>query len=403
MSSSSSSSFNTFVQLLFLVCFRLFCLSGCFIGIVDGAAAVNVGNISKVLDAEEYRVYYGQTFKVIKNSIDGKSYLLIQNNSRMATRRKYCTGRIKSFVVPLSNYSVDSEDFPVSFFELLGLLGSLKGITSDKVASQCVLKSYMEGNIQIINKTDTQQLAQFAAHFVGKTDEQQACNSVTFIPFEENTPLQRAEWIKYLGVFANMEVRANQVYDAVKSNYMCLTKAAESKTTSFKPVVAWLDYNEGVWSFAKEPYKMKYVEDAGGENVDDSINKITYNISVPDDVDDFHAILCTVDVVIDETYIADPAQYTLATFLQNINVEDQSCFAFLTNQSVWRYDKRIQSSTATLDWLDGALSQPQLVLADLVEAFFPTGNYSTTYLRNLVKVSFSFLKCIDNTMLSLLW
>ncbi|KZV21137.1 hypothetical protein F511_13203 [Dorcoceras hygrometricum] len=60
---------------------------------------------------------------------------------------------------------------------LLGLLGSWMGITSDSVASECVLKLYSEGQLK--------------------------------------APLQRAEWIKYLGVFANMETRANKVYQAV--------------------------------------------------------------------------------------------------------------------------------------------------------------------------------------------
>ncbi|KAF7130573.1 hypothetical protein RHSIM_Rhsim10G0185300 [Rhododendron simsii] len=373
--------------LLLLLFLAWFCICEALEGenAATGRSTVNVGsNISKVEDASNFRIYYGQSFKVIKNSLDGKSYLLTQNNSRMASRTKYCTGRIKSFVVPLSNYSLDTSYFPVSFFELLGLLENLKGITSDTVASQCVLKLYNEGQIGYINKSEPQQLKQFTAHFSSNSDQGQSCNFVTFLPAEEDSPLKRAEWIKYLGVFGNVEVRANQVYAAIKENYICLTKAAASKTTSFKPIVAWMEYNAGVWSFTKETYKLKLVEDAGGENVDNSINRFTYNISVPEDLDEFHAILCTVDVAIDETSASDPLGYNISTFLQNINLDDQSCFAFLTNQSLWRYDKRIQNNIP-LDWYDGAVSQPQLVLADLIEALFPSGNYTTSYFRNLVK------------------
>ncbi|KAL5574322.1 hypothetical protein UlMin_023919 [Ulmus minor] len=345
--------------------------------------AVKVGNISKVEDAMNFRIYYGQTFKVIKNVVDGKSYLLIQSDSIMAGRTKYCTPRIKSFVIPLSNYSVDTNSFPVSFFELLGLLGSLKGITSEMVASECVKKMYEEGGIQMINKSDPQQFSPFSAHFISDTEQPQACNFAAFVPSGEDTPLQRAEWIKFLGSFANVEDRANRVYSAVKENYLCLTNAS-STNKSFKPIVAWMEFSNEMWSFTTEKYKLKYVEDSGGENVDDSINKMTYNISNSDDLEQLHAILCTVDVIIDETFTSDPVAYNVSNFLQNTNIEDHSCFGFLTNQSLWRYDKRIPNSN-TLDWYNGAVSQPQLVLADLMEALFPTGNFTTTYFRNIAK------------------
>ncbi|CAL4912253.1 unnamed protein product [Urochloa decumbens] len=348
-------------------------------------APVVAGPVSRVEDARMFQIYYGQSFKVIKNSGDGKSYLLMQNTSKMASKTKYCTGRIKSFVIPLANFSVDTTAAsPVSFFELLGVLENLKGITSNQVTSECVLQSHASGNTQLVNRTDAQALSQFSAQFISNVDEDKGCNFAAYVPLEEDTALQRAEWIKYLGTFTNSEDRANAVYDAIKINYLCLSKAAANLSTRFKPIVAWIEYTQGMWAFVKENYALQYVTDAGAEIVDATITNKRFNSSDPEDMDNFHAILCTVDVVIDQTYSLEPAEYKLSTFLENINVSQDSCFSFVSNRSIWRFDKRIGAS-GTLDWYDGAISQPQLVLGDLIEVFFPTGNYTTIYFRNLAK------------------
>jgi len=60
----------------------------------------------------------------------------------------------------------------------------------------------------------------------------------------------------------------------------------------------------------------------------------------------------TVEVVIDETLTSDPTNYTLSTFIGNLNVEDRSCFSFISNTSLWRYDKRVQNSVALGKYVD---------------------------------------------------
>ncbi|KAG5066488.1 hypothetical protein JHK86_010219 [Glycine max] len=55
--------------------------------------------------------------------------------------------------------------------QLLGLLERLKGITSDYVASPCVLKLYEGGQIEFFHNSDYQKLLKFSSYFLSDIDQ----------------------------------------------------------------------------------------------------------------------------------------------------------------------------------------------------------------------------------------
>lgn len=68
----------------------------------------------------------------------------------------------------------------------------MKGVTTDMIASPCLLKLYNDGQLEMLNRSEPQQFSQFTAHFMGYNANQQSqsCNYVSFVPIGEQAPLQ---------------------------------------------------------------------------------------------------------------------------------------------------------------------------------------------------------------------
>lgn len=84
--------------------------------------------------------------------------------------------------------------------------------------------------------------------------------------FLENTPLGRAEWIKYDSLFVNAERVANQKYDEIAKKYHQTVQHTATVTTP--PSVLYGYQFKGTWYIKPdENYSIQFLRDAGGEYV----------------------------------------------------------------------------------------------------------------------------------------
>ncbi|MDR7058877.1 MULTISPECIES: ABC transporter substrate-binding protein [unclassified Sphingopyxis] len=179
----------------------------------------------------------------------------------------------------------------------------------------------------------------------------------------EPTPLGRAEWIKYVALFFNLEARANQLFDARAARYAKLRALAAN--VDARPLVQ-LGYPESrdEWSQAggrNQLYRM--IEDAGGRHAwhDNSIaGSLTY---------------APMETLFDRAASADvwlgnfmPGAADMATLRR-----DQPRLAWLRavrDGRVYWFDAGKVGPFAN-SWSDQGMTEPQDALAELIAILHP--------------------------------
>ncbi|MCO5572667.1 hypothetical protein L7F22_026425 [Adiantum nelumboides] len=172
---------------------------------------------------------------------------------------------ISVFPDPLTNFTLETSsagmDVCILIYYhsklLLGCVGKLKGVpVSFGLASPCISQLMLQGTIptieldnSFVDHNATSSNITFEALFGSSNDvklsagkEQNQSNYVSFDSSIDTGPLQRAEWIKFLASFVDMEERANIVYNKIQSNYQCLNASSKGNKMS-KPLVAWSSYS----------------------------------------------------------------------------------------------------------------------------------------------------------------
>jgi iron complex transport system substrate-binding protein len=354
-----------------------------------------------IVQQEYFSVKYFNSYKVVNNVRTNETFFLYMCGTPAPT----IPSGTKSLQIPLNTIGND-ETVTLAFLELLGLRQNIKYMDVTYVTSPCTLKLAQlgeilpledpYGNLTIRQKEINMVDAVFGGSDADPTEPKVISQSIS----EDPGALRRAEWIGFVSLFFNLEQLATTIYSGIQSRYQCHSQMAISLGVT-KSVV-WITYdpaspyndNTTTWTLSNSAYKQQFVQDAGG--ISPQLNQTVFYT-----LDQLHAVLKNIDIVIDETYYLYGD--TFPVFLSNVGLLPTSSFPFVKNNQVWRED-RLQDANEGLDWLETALAEADVVLEDMISIIHPElhdANHQLTWFRNIARNETTTLvtsqTCVDPT------
>jgi len=175
----------------------------------------------------------------------------------------------------------------------------------------------------------------------------------------EESPLGRAEWIKFFSLFYNKEKIANQVFDQVKHDYHEIEEKIKNITQ--KPTIfSGIDYQGSWYAPGGNSYVAAFFRDAGGDYLlGDGLDRGDRTL----DFESVYEQAQAADYWINIGY-ADNINELLA-----LDQRYQKFKAFQKNR-IYHYNARVNEFGGNDYWQSGIIS-PDVVLADLVKILHP--------------------------------
>ncbi|KAI9008328.1 hypothetical protein BC832DRAFT_419811 [Gaertneriomyces semiglobifer] len=187
-------------------------------------------------------ITYHNNYKIVKNKVANKTYLLHQCGTPAPTD---VAGIDDTFAVPLQSVAV-ADTSAITFLELLGLREAIDvTMTADYITSACVQKMHEEKTVVAVNAanaTATKALYESMGATLSFSDfgAEGATNLVAFPATSDAGELH--------------EAAANQLLTSITENYECV-KSAASKADN-KPSAAWFYQFNGTYYLSQAPYQV---------------------------------------------------------------------------------------------------------------------------------------------------
>lgn len=299
----------------------------------------------------------------------------------------------KAIAIPIKTAAV-KDTTSLAFFDALGELEKVKAyipsthssdLGLDVVSSPCLQHLLQQGHIRDHNFTEHSP-SDYDAFFVGPFDSPDLHdnNSVIVGAILDPGPLHRAEWIKFVAAFLGKESEANEIFEGHRTRYDCLKKSVVNE--DYKKI-AWFDEFSGTYYATTAKYLLTLFDDARAFYTPNCTG--TYSACSAADI---ATALQEADVVVTTGVHQGRCLPDFINSLVSAGLPNETVMSFPSIQAskVYNIDKR-QGRKGGLDWFEGAIIEPDVVLLDIIAVLHPKtldtcrtlGSYKTTWLRNI--------------------
>jgi iron complex transport system substrate-binding protein len=322
-----------------------------------------------------FHVEYHPSYKVVTVSQpwpgaeSGFSYVLVQRG----TEPPADVDADRVIEVPIRSIVSMSTSY-LPHLEMLGVLDTLIGNDAFAwVSSEAVLQRIASGamkevgsgatvNIELLVEMEPDLIMTSAMGTEWDTHpklEEARLPYVINAEWNEQTPLARAEWIKFMALFYNGEAEANSVFDAIEKEYTGLMEKASSAAS--KPTVFLGAPYQGTWWMAGGgSFAARFLGDAGAEYVwadDESTGSLMLDI----------------ETVYDKAGKADIWLNTgYWNSLEDAEKADERFTKFKAYQNGMIYNNNLRMGPGGGNYYyESGPANPHKVLADLIKIFHP--------------------------------
>lgn len=291
------------------------------------------------------------------------------------------------FNIPVNNIVVTSTTH-IPALDLLGEAGSLTGFPgTDYISSKKIRAQIKKGkvrelgvnenlNTEVVLDLKPDLVVGFGIDGNNRTFEILKKVGIPIIyngDWVENSPLAKAEWIKFFGVLFDKEKQADSIFNTIENNYLEVKKLAENAIT--KPTVLSGAMHKDIWYLPNgTSTEAQLLNDANAHYLWKDTNG-TGSLSL-----NFESVYTKAK---DADIWLSPSNYISMEALKEANTQHAMFKAFKT-QNIYSFIKTTGESGGIVYFEEGT-ARPDLVLKDLIKICHPKllENYDLYFFKHL--------------------